>query len=1222
MIACNPYRWITGLYSDERRLLYSKTLVWEPAGKISDNKKKKKKKQTTSQPFVAPPLKKQGKNGGEEKAEEEDDEEEEEDPSGGVSSPQDYLEPHVYEQSALAYRGLALDGHHQSILVTGESGAGKTETVKICMNHLASVSSGPPESRSNYANNNHHHHHHQTSKRYSAPHFEKIDASKQQVIQRILDSNPLLEAFGNAKTRRNDNSSRFGKYIQLQFKLSEEPDPGDLTASGIPECALIGSYCDTYLLEKNRVIHHDEDERTFHVFYQLLASPDAVKTTFWKGLKGRGPRSFSYVGATSTTSIEGVPDERKFQSILAALKMVGVEGENLRLLLRGICMVLVLGNIKFEPHHEEGTHHDGCRIGNKTELKDLADLMGIEKEVDDLEWALTHRTVAARNESTKVPLPPGMAKEFCDAFAKHLYSCLFTWLVRTINDATCGSNFQPELKGETVDINDFGIIGLLDIFGFEFFQTNSLEQLCINYANEMLQAKFTRDVFDSVYEEYKAQGLSLDRVYYDDNTDVLNLIQTPRTGLLAILNEECILPQGNDLAFCRKVIQANKPDTTSSLFIGLKFEKHEFGIRHYAAEVVYDTRNFLTKNQDTVPADLVICVAKKSSNAIVTGELAATLLEMQATNGKGRRMSSTIVSKTVWTKYRGQLQDLMENLEKTQSRYIRCIKPNAKKLPLKMEHALTLEQLRSAGVVAAITMAQAAFPNRMENKQVYDRFESLWRRVLSKRMGLQVAGKSKKFSKEESYRENITNMLDAALKPMEVIKGGKLSKAFAVGKTRTYFVAGALEYLEALRFQVLESSALSIQRLARGIVVRKTIMHPALLRKRISGRQRLQSWWRIVRAKRVLGRLRWAARSTLSTLQVQCWWRVILAKKAAWELKRKSLMKGARVVMQSWWRAMLAKKILAGLRHEVYKRKCVLNLQLWVRVCLAKMAAKKLSSLAEKRRRRKAKEAKIQRKKNRAVTVIQARIRGIIQRRRYGADVHLLHLHNELDDEIESMKSELAFLADQLDKSSKSLKGDLKMAEETAKKKIEEQLNSSMNGFRESIIEGDTRVIAKRTENKILRSKVRKMEAEGLRIKANIVTMEKSNEQALDAVTDVRNAYLRLVVRNQKLAATLEGEEDEVEHKTTILSSRVKQYEVEKLNRKKYLETVNRAVKLVKKKMPDTEMAKKVTEIAKKYVMMEAERRQQPTLQSVGREDSVFALNIQKDDESDEKGLF
>jgi myosin-5 len=455
VIACNPYKWYPKLYTDENRTKYSRSLVWEAGKKDYD--------------------------------------------------PRHDLEPHVYETSALAYKGLIFDGRHQSILVSGESGAGKTETVKICMNHLASVVQTKGQD-------------------HNGSHANALVQQDQDVITRVVDSNPLLEAFGNAKTRRNDNSSRFGKYIQLQF---------DQHGSGV---TLAGSTCDVYLLEKSRVVRHEPEERTFHIFYQILAAADKVKGQFWKKLKGTNYSSFSYVGPTDTESIEGVTDADQFQHTLTSLAIVGVVGQELETLMQAICVVLQLGNVVFGPSPKDSDH---SLITSAGELKDLADLMGISRE--ELETALTQRKVKVHTEETVIPLSVEAAKDSADALAKQIFDGVFLWLVRRINVATTAGGTQ-----------DYGIIGLLDIFGFESFPINSFEQLCINYANEQLQAKFTKDVFTSVFEEYKLEEIALDEIKYDDNTEVLDLIQN-RTGLLAMLNEECIRPNGSDYGFVNKV---------------------------------------------------------------------------------------------------------------------------------------------------------------------------------------------------------------------------------------------------------------------------------------------------------------------------------------------------------------------------------------------------------------------------------------------------------------------------------------------------------------------------------------------------------------------------------------------------------------------------------------------------------------------------------------------
>lgn len=728
IIAVNPFQWFKELYTEKVRADYSNKLVWE-------------------------------------------------DHEGDARK---LVQPHVYEVSSLSYKGLAFGGSDQSILVSGESGAGKTETVKIAMNHIASVQRGMTAA---------------SNEVFSDP-----------VVDRVLESNPLLEAFGNAKTRRNDNSSRFGKYTQLQF------DQGDKSTRAFADksttkCKLAGSKCDVYLLEKNRVTYHDSEERTYHIFYQLVAADEASKKQIWPKLSGTNNESFSYVGKTNTDTIEGMKDGDHFTKTTEVLRAIGVDGEKYLTLMRAIAIVLQLGNLSFM---KDPTNDDKSKVKDKAEFAALGSLMGVTEQ--DLIDCLTERTMKTRNESYKVPLNADVAKDSADAFAKEIYSRAFLWLVRAINDATCA-----EINYNGGGMTEFGIIGLLDIFGFESFVRNRFEQLCINYCNEKLQAKFTEDIFRSVQEEYEFEGIPLDEIKYDDNTDVLDLIEG-KAGLLAMLNEECVRPKGTDEAFVQKALAANK---NSPCLIQSKTDRKSFGIHHYAGKVMYDSEGFVGSNQDTLPTDLSDC-ALKSSNDILANHMTndnSSNLESAAAapvaKGGPKRAKSNLVAPTVWTKYKGQLMKLMGMLKQTNSRYIRCIKPNTFKKPSIMQHVSTIEQLRCAGVVAAVTLSRSAFPNRIDNKTVRFKFASMWDR--SKYPSKATAN----MEAEEKLKCDCEALLACALNSKQVMENGKTVKAFVVGKTRSYFRLGALEFLEGNRTKEMGTQSLSIQRYLRGWLVRK-----------------------------------------------------------------------------------------------------------------------------------------------------------------------------------------------------------------------------------------------------------------------------------------------------------------------------------------------------------------------------------------------------------------
>jgi myosin-5 len=756
IIAVNPFQWFKEIYTETVRSRYSRILVWENT----------------------------------------------------EGDPRSTVEPHQYETSSLAYKGLAFDGIDQSILVSGESGAGKTETVKIAMNHIASVQRGPASA----------------------------DTGESAVVQRVLDSNPLLEAFGNAKTRRNDNSSRFGKYTQLQFDMGDASQR-EYRGRDKATCVLAGSKCDAYLLEKNRVTYHDPEERTYHIFYQIIASKD--KARYWDKLAGVSNESFKFIGSTTTDTIEGMKDADHFNNTVRVLQEIGVEGDSLMTLMQAIIIVLQLGNITFKAQSGD---EDKSEVLSKKDFSDLSELMCIP--VEALENAFTERTMKTRNETYKVPLNPIVARESCEAFAREIYGRSFLWLVRAINDATCAEhNYKQGL------MDDFGIIGLLDIFGFESFVRNRFEQLCINYANEKLQAKFTEDIFRSVQLEYEAEGIPLDEIKYDDNTDVLDLIEG-KTGLLAMLNEECVRPKGDDQAFVTKALAANK---SSPCIFANKTNRLGFGVHHYAGKVMYDAEGFVGSNQDTLPTDLSD-LALLCSNEIISKHLNNDRCQNFDSKGKvgevapspaksaPKRAKSNLVAPTVWAKYKTQLKSLMDMLKLTSSRYIRCIKPNQPKKPFLMQHLSTIEQLRCAGVVAAVTLSRSAFPNRLENSLVRFKFWQLGNKDTHPSKATDGMTAAEKLSKD------CEAILACALLPLaENDKNGKPIKICVTGKTRSYFRMGALEYLESHRMNGLGEHAVKMQALARGFLTLKRLRGSVNARK--YGVNRIQKWMRCMIAK-------------------------------------------------------------------------------------------------------------------------------------------------------------------------------------------------------------------------------------------------------------------------------------------------------------------------------------------------------------------------------------
>jgi len=750
MISCNPYQWFHQLYSEKQQIQYSSRIVWEKHD----------------------------------------------------CDPRTLVRPHVYEISSLAYKGLLEGGINQSILVSGESGAGKTEAVKICMNHIASIQRGPNV----------------TKEAYASP-----------VVERVLESNPLLEAFGNAKTRRNDNSSRFGKYISLQFSRKDRPTSIDHNLFG-----LTGSKCEVYLLEKNRVVSHEENEGTFHIFYQLLGASEEMKTRVWSGLKHANYNSYKYVGRPSSERrIEGMTDSEMYENTVKSLSLIDVVGDKFMTLMNAIVVALALGNVCFD---DDPLDDEKTVVSSKHEFGTLQQLIGIDAK--SLELSLTERTVSTRKDSVKSPVRKEVAKEGCDAFAKEIYAKIFLWLVREINSATCAEE-NAEDKEQKINV---ATIGLLDIFGFESFPVNGYEQLCINYANEKLQQKFTRDIFEAVQQEYESEGIDLAAIHYNDNSDVLQLFEG-RVGIIKLLNEECVRPKGNDQAFVSKSLVANKK--SSSIMVEKIYGAMEFGIHHYAGKVVYYAEGFVNRNKDTLPLDLQEA-ALASTNEIIANHLNNDAMMKGQTlknnshvrNGNIRhdppqRGKSNLTADTIFTKFKNQLTSLMNELVTTNSRYIRCLKPNTAKEPLLMQHMTTIEQLRCAGVVAAITISRSQFPNRLEHKACVERFRMFRQRG---------AGPTK-----SNWPDQVVDLLDPALKLME--KGEE--KAYIMGETRVYFRAGALEFLEQERTRHWDKWVVELQRFIRGWLVWRHNDNRKFISKECYALT-IQCWIRCIHAKEEL----------------------------------------------------------------------------------------------------------------------------------------------------------------------------------------------------------------------------------------------------------------------------------------------------------------------------------------------------------------------------------
>ncbi|KUF93979.1 hypothetical protein AM588_10004315 [Phytophthora nicotianae] len=678
------------------------------------------------------------------------------------------LPPHVYATSAGAFQHMRVFGEDQSILVSGESGAGKTETTKILMSHLASAGSQSTTD---------------------------AEAKEANIIERVLDANPLMESFGNAKTSRNDNSSRFGKFSELQFDALGQ---------------LIGARSRTYLLEKSRVSLQGLGERNYHIFYQLLAAPEDVTTEV--KVTGMQAKDFPFIKphdedlANGIDVSAGLKDAERFQQTVSCLETMGVSKEDQMSIFKVVAAILHLSRLQFEP---TPGNDDASQLTGTPENQKASELVSQLLEFDDnqLHTALCTREMTAVMETYEVPLNVSQAEGARTALGVALYSHMFSWLIHRVNMSTSAAHADVAHK-----------ICILDIFGFEIFEKNSFEQLCINYANEKLQQKFTQDVFKSIQQEYEDEGIPWTRIEFADNVNVLSLLEG-RFGVLSLLNEECMRPKGSDAAFANK-LKAHYSD--NDRFECPRFARDAFVIKHYAGPVQYDTTGFLIKNTDALQNDLILLIKKSKAPFLkklfpdehvgdaMTG-IPGTSAASPARGRPGLRRKSSIVADTVGTQFKSQLNGLMEDIRRTNVHYIRCIKPNGKKSPLVFNKLRVTEQLQCAGVVEAVRISRMAYPNRVLQTMFLERFRGVASAttVDGKPSALAVltATADENPSDDEktaaAVRELLLNLMP-----------GKDSE-YQIGKTRVFFRQGALEALEELRTRKFNAAAVVLQRYAK-----------------------------------------------------------------------------------------------------------------------------------------------------------------------------------------------------------------------------------------------------------------------------------------------------------------------------------------------------------------------------------------------------------------------
>ncbi|OAA47023.1 myosin type II heavy chain [Metarhizium rileyi] len=647
--------------------------------------------------------------------------------------------PHIFAMADEAFRNLVEEGKNQSILVTGESGAGKTENTKKVIQYLAAVAPSETSTRSKSQHTN--------------------------LSQQILRANPILEAFGNAQTVRNHNSSRFGKFIRIEFNRNG---------------AIAGAFIDWYLLEKSRVVHINPHERNYHIFYQLLkGANNRIKSKLL--LSGLDIHSFAYTRNGHDT-IVGVSDKEEWNLLMEAFDVMGFSDDEQLSILRTVAAVLHLGNIEVV---KESRAADQARLApeSKEVVATVCKLLGVSLE--PFIQGLLHPKVKAGREWVDKVQTPEQVRLSLDALSKGIYERGFGDLVSRIN---------RQLDRTGIGLDDANFIGVLDIAGFEIFDENSFEQLCINYTNEKLQQFFNHHMFVLEQEEYAREQIEWQFIDFGrDLQPTIDLIELPNPiGIFSCLDEDCVMPKATDRTFTDKLhsLWDKKSAKYRSSRLG-----HGFVLTHYAAEVEYSTEGWLEKNKDPLNDNITRLLASSSDKHVagIFSDCAATDEDI----GGGRSRVKKGLFRTAAQRHKEQLHSLMAQLHSTHPHFVRCILPNHKKRPKQFNSLLVLDQLRCNGVLEGIRIARTGFPNRLSFTEFRQRYEVLCSNMPTGYLEGQAA---------------VTIMLE---------KLGLDKTLYRVGLSKVFFRAGVLAELEEQRDALITEIMGRFQSVARGFIQRR-----------------------------------------------------------------------------------------------------------------------------------------------------------------------------------------------------------------------------------------------------------------------------------------------------------------------------------------------------------------------------------------------------------------
>ncbi|KAH0866065.1 hypothetical protein HID58_083276 [Brassica napus] len=951
------------------------------------------------------------------------------------------LSPHVFAIGDAAYRAMINEGKSNSILVSGESGAGKTETTKMLMRYLAFLGG-------------------------------RSGVEGRTVEQQVLESNPVLEAFGNAKTLRNNNSSRFGKFVEIQFDKH-----GRISGAAIR----------TYLLERSRVCQISDPERNYHCFYLLCAAPPEDIKKYKLG----NPQSFHYLNQSSCYELDGVDDASEYLETRRAMDVVGISNEEQEAIFRVVAAILHLGNIDFGL----GEEIDSSVIkdeNSRFHLNLAAELLMCNAK--SLEDALIRRVMVTPEEIITKTLDPDNAIASRDTLAKTIYSHLFDWIVNKINTSI---GQDPRSKS---------IIGVLDIYGFESFKCNSFEQFCINFTNEKLQQHFNQHVFKMEQEEYTKEEIDWSYIEFIDNQDVLDLIEKKPGGIISLLDEACMFPKSTHETFSNKLFQTFKGHER---FSKPKLSQTDFTISHYAGEVTYQSNHFIDKNKDYIVAEHQALFT--ASNCSFVAGLFHALHEDSSRSSKFSSIGS---------RFKQQLHSLMETLNGTEPHYIRCIKPNNILKPGIFENFNIIHQLRCGGVLEAIRISCAGYPTRLAFYDFLERFGLLAPEVLDGNYDDEVAcqmildkkglrdyqvGKTKIFLRAGQMaeldarraevlgnaarviqrqfrtwiaRKKFRSIRNAAIVLQSFLRGEiarTVHKKLIIEAAALRFQKNFRRYIARKSFVTNRSAAVVLQTGFKGMIARNEFR----LRRQTKAAIVIQAHWRGQRAYAYYIRLKKAA------IVTQCAWRCRLARRELRMLKLAARETGAlkdakdkleKRVEELTWRLQLEKRLRTDL--EEAKVQEVAKLQESLHTMRSQLKEATVMVLKEQEAARIAIEEAGSVKKEPVVVEDTEKI-------------------NSLSNEIEKLKGMLSSETHRADEATQAYRSALVQNEELSKRL--DEAGKKINQLQDSVQRFQEKVSNLESENKVLRQQSLALSpasrALALRPKTTIIQMQRTPER-------------------------------------------------------------------------------------------------------------------------------